>query len=96
MLISEGMSRREIARRMVISESTVRNHINAMVKMVGIRHGGRAGLKIANWVWEQRSHGMTRKEPRNDTENTERRHGMTRKDTKEACEDAGLSRGGEG
>ena len=68
MLISEGMSRREIARRMVISESTVRNHINAMVKMVGIRHGGRAGLKIANWVWEQRSHGMTRKTRKGATE----------------------------
>lgn len=58
MLISEGFDRREIAERMYISESTVRNYINSMVKMVGIRHGGRAGLKISNWVWTQRQ-GIT-------------------------------------
>ena len=53
LLVGEGCSRREIAERLYISEATVRNHIHAIVERVGIEHSGRAGVKIALWVWGQ-------------------------------------------
>jgi DNA-binding NarL/FixJ family response regulator len=43
-LLSEGLTNREIARRMFIAEKTVRNHVSSVLRKLSLRHRTEAAL----------------------------------------------------
>ncbi|GAB4084447.1 response regulator transcription factor [Myceligenerans cantabricum] len=58
-LVADGLSNREVARRLFVSEKTVKNHVNSLFAKLGVTTRSQAIV-----MWLRRGHGPARTGPR--------------------------------